>query len=718
MLKFLRGRKRSRNAVLILFSGLLTLSLVVLFSPSGGNQLLGGTSGNDTVIAKVGDYTVTVKELRDALTNFGQQIAQGQGRNRKDDMSTLYQMYGQQILDGLIRQKMILYEADRMNLGSSDSEVQSRLKQVFSPWPGWEQYRARLQQAGMTPVRFEEDLRASIAQEHLRSFITAGVSVDPKEVEADYRRSNTSTSVRWVEIDPQKFRDKVQISEPDLRAYFDAHKDEFKVTREQRRARYIFVDQNKSGAAMQVSDDELKPDFTPERFIKQVRVSQIVLDLPKAESAEPKDTATAKKPAEPKDTATAKKPGVSEEDVRIKAQGIAQRAQGVGGNPGEDFAKLAREFSEDARTKAKGGDLGWINKDDKRDTDDPLNRVFTMQKDETSQPIKKGDRYYIIKVTDRQMPTFADARDELLKAARSRKGYSKAVEIATEAEQQFKETKDAEAVVAAINKKNGNQVASVKEVPFFSEGESLPELGASSELGSSLFELQNPGDISDRMNVDKGFAIVQYLEKRDPHDTSFEEAKAKVELAYRTAKASELANDRAKELAKAQNIDELKKMTGSQGLKLDERAGLSASDSIGPLVSEHTRTNVYKLNVGEVTKEPIKADNDVYVVAAVSSRKDPDMGEAFQKERKSIEQRLLDEKRNTLFSTYVATTQKQLKDEGKIKIYDNAIESAIDTSGPLPETGQPRMPAPSSSGRPRRTQQGPQGPPATLPGSR
>jgi hypothetical protein len=94
------------------------------------------------------------------------------------------------------------------------------------------------------------------------------------------------------------------------------------------------------------------------------------------------------------------------------------------------------------------------------------------------------------------------------------------------------------------------------------------------------------------------------------------------------------------------------------------------------------------------------------------------MGEAFQKERKSIEQRLLDEKRNTLFSTYVATTQKQLKDEGKIKIYDNAIESAIDTSGPLPETGQPRMPAPSSSGRPRRTQQGPQGPPATLPGSR
>jgi hypothetical protein len=153
-------------------------------------------------------------------------------------------------------------------------------------------------------------------------------------------------------------------------------------------------------------------------------------------------------------------------------------------------------------------------------------------------------------------------------------------------------------------------------------------------------------------------------------------------------------------------------------LKLDERIGLSATDSIGPLVSEHSRASVYKLNVGEVTKEPIKADNDVWVVVAVFGRKDADMGEPFQKERKSIEQKLLDEKRNTFFTTYLATTQKQLKDEGKIKIYDSAIDSAIDLGGPVPDTGQPRMPSPASGRAPRRTPQGPQGVPGSLPGRR
>jgi peptidyl-prolyl cis-trans isomerase D len=710
MLKFFRGRKRTRNAVLVVFVGLLTLSLVALFSASGsGAKMFGGAAGSDTAIARVGSYEVTVQDLKAALTNFGQQIAQGQGRNAKQDLSTLYDMYGPQVLDGLIRQKLILYQADQLNLGASDNEVQSRLRQMFNPWPGAEGYRLRLQQyqPGMTPVRFEDELRAAIAQEHLRSFITAAVSVDPKEVEEDFRRSNSSYEVRWVDVEASTLRDKVQVNEPDLRAYFDGHKSDFKITTEQRRASYIFVDQSKAGEAIQISDDELKQDFNAESFIKQVRASQIVMNAPKPEANERKD----------KSAPEEKKAVDPEDEIRKKAQGVAQRAQTSEGKPAEDFAKLAREFSEDAKTKANGGDLGWINKDAKREADDPLNRIFNMKKDEVSQPIKKGDKYYILKVTDRKTPTFAETRDELLKAARSRKAYSKAENIATEAEQKLKESKNIEAVAAEINKHYGAEVAAMKDTGFFAKGDTLPGLGAASELESSVFELQDTGDVGDWMPIDKGFAVPQYIERRDPHEPALEEVKTKAENTYRAEKSKELAAQRAKELAKAQNADELKKLADSMGLKTDERAGLKATESIGVLVSEFERAPVYKLNVGEVTKEPIKTDNDVFVVAALKGRKDADMGEPFQKERASIEQRLLDEKRNTFFSTYLAMTQKQMTDEGKIKLYDDAIATALESGGALPQTGQPQMPS-RSGGSPRRTPQGAQGNPRTLPGKR
>jgi peptidyl-prolyl cis-trans isomerase D len=707
MLKFLGGRKRSRNAVLLIFVGIMALSLVGFFSAwSGGAAgILRGSGGSDTAIAKVGSYEVTTKELKNALTSFGQQIAQGQGQSRQDDLKTLYDLYGQQVLDSLIRQKLILYEADQLTLGASDSEVQSRLRQIFTPWPGPEAYRMRLQQGGMTAEVFEENLRASIAQEHLRSFITAAVEVDPKAAEDDYRKNNTNYTVRWVEVDPEKFRDKVQVSEPDLRAYFDGHKDDFKITGEERRARYVFIDQNKAGEAIQIPDEELQRDFNPERFVKQVRVSQIVFNVPKQAAGDAKN----------KNAADKKSPS-AEELLRPKMQGIAQRAQGAEGKPAEDFAKLAREFSEDQATKAKGGDLGWISKDTKRDTDDPLNRVFNMKKDEVSQPINKGDKYYVLKVTDRKIPTLADARDELLKGARSQTGYSKAVDLAIEAEENLKQSKDANAVAADINKKYGAQLATVKEVPFFSEGDTLPELGSGTEkFESSVFALENPSDAGVRINVDKGFAIPQYVEKRDPHDAVFEEVKDKVEKAYRGNKAAELAEQRAKEITKAQNADDLKRMGEGLGLKVDERPTLGPADSIGPLITEASRAPVYKLNVGEITKEPIKTDNNVFVVALLKSRKDADMGEPFQKERKSIEQRLLDEKRNTFFSTYLAVTQKQLNEQGKIKIYEDAIVAAIDSGTSASGQSQPRTPTPAP-GRPRRSPMGPQG--GVLPGKK
>ncbi|HSE97781.1 MAG TPA: peptidyl-prolyl cis-trans isomerase, partial [Blastocatellia bacterium] len=339
---------------------------------------------------------------------------------------------------------------------------------------------------------------------------------------------------------------------------------------------------------------------------------------------------------------------------------------------------------------------------------DPLNRVFTMQKDEVSQPIRKGDKFYILKVTDRKLPTFEESREQLLKEARVRKGYTKAVEIATEAAQKFAESKNAEAVVSEINSEQKMEVASVRETPLFAEGDSLPGLGAAAEFQTAVFELENQGDVSNYLSVNNGFAIAQYTEKRDPHDAEFDEVRAKVEDRYRTEKARELAAEKARQLAQAQTPDALKAAADAAGLKTDERAGMTGNDSIGPLVSETNRRAVYNLKQGEVTREPIGIEgSNSYVVASLINRKDPDMGDPFQKERKSIEERLLDTKRNTLFSAYIAQTIDRLKQEGEIKIFQDRIDSAMASTTAPGATPQPAgFPTPPSNPAPRRRPQG------------
>lgn len=699
MLKFLGRRKRSRNALLIVFVGILTLSLVGLFSvivSGGGTSLFGGSGGAETTIAKVGDYKVTLREMRDTLRMYGQQMAAGQGAVRQEDPAATYRSYGPQVIEGLVRQKLILYQADRLNLNATDREVQERLKQVFNPWPGAEQYRMRLQQAGTTPVRFEDNLRASITEEHLRSYVSAPAQVSPQEVEDEYRRNNTSYNIRWVEVVPDKFRDKVQINDADLRAHFDQNKDEFRINTEQRRARYVFIDQAKAGDAVQISDEELKQDFNPDRNVQQVRVSQIILNIPQQPTASADKNAdanaNANKSAEPSKAE-------SEDQIRERADNLVTRAKGAEGKPAEDFAALARANSDDPKSRAQGGDIGWVNKKDKRETDDPINRVFGMSQDQVSEPIRKGDKYYILKVTDRKTPTFEESREELLKQARARKGYSKAVEIAAEAQQRLKETKNADAVVSEINSKYGTQLASAKETPFVSQSDSLPDLGQAVDFQSALFRLDSPGDISEHTSVSKGFAIIQYLEKRDPHDATFDEVRAKVEESFRADKAKGLAAEAARQIGQAQSSDALKRAADAMGIRTEERAGLTGNDSIGPLVSEANRLRVYKLNPGEVTREPVQIEGgDSFVVAAMIARKDADMGEPFQKERKAIEDRLLDEKRNAFFQSYVAETQKRLKDEGELEIYQDVIDDAMESEMPL--GGQSSPNAPFTPGRP------------------
>lgn len=76
---------------------------------------------------------------------------------------------------------------------------------------------------------------------------------------------------------------------------------------------------------------------------------------------------------------------------------------------GEDFTKLAKEYSTDEGSKELGGDLGYFNRGDMVAEFDKM--AFSLKVGEISEPVKSQFGYHIIKVEDKKEAKEAKLED-------------------------------------------------------------------------------------------------------------------------------------------------------------------------------------------------------------------------------------------------------------------------------------------------------------------
>ncbi len=98
------------------------------------------------------------------------------------------------------------------------------------------------------------------------------------------------------------------------------------------------------------------------------------------------------------------------------AKSLLARAQ-----QGEDFAKLAREYSQDSGTRNEGGDLGFIGRDI---LPKPLEElVFSMRVGEVRGPVRADRGFHLIKLVDKRIKEakpFSEVQDEIRTRLRQR----------------------------------------------------------------------------------------------------------------------------------------------------------------------------------------------------------------------------------------------------------------------------------------------------------
>lgn len=107
---------------------------------------------------------------------------------------------------------------------------------------------------------------------------------------------------------------------------------------------------------------------------------------------------------------------VAQRDTLLRA---AQELRGMLESGEQDFVDLATRISDDRASAREGGDLGWI---EEGELVRPLDRaVFQLEPGEVGGPVETPFGIHLVRVDERRVPDFDDARDDFLRQVRQRR---------------------------------------------------------------------------------------------------------------------------------------------------------------------------------------------------------------------------------------------------------------------------------------------------------
>ena len=646
MLKQLRRFERTRNIVILLFAIVMAVSLVVFYAPGRSATKLDPLR-NTELVAKVGSARVTVADVARVRENYAQMFG---GR------FNVAQIGGyKSLLDTVIRRHVIAQEAERLGLGASDAEVAARIRKQFRGG-GNVVEDTRIEEIVKAQYgdldTFTNLMRAEIAQEKLRAFVTASVNVSDAEVEAEYKKRNSSFDVSYIALSEEKLAEKIQPSEEELRSYYESHKNEYRYNEPQRKVRYLYIETDKVGSKLQIPEADLKAEFEnvkPEYKVAGVKVQQILLKVAR------KDL---------------------DQQVEQKAKDLIAKLRGTTGTVSEEaFGEAARGQSEDPATAKNNGFLARPFKRDENKPHGLYDRTIDMKPGEISDiPIRFGGNWYILRRGEEVQKTFEDAKPELLVSLRNRRGYGAAFQLAQKAHARLQETKDTQKVAQEFAAQaNMTPAQMVRETPFVKPQDDVPEIGSNQQFEQTLEKLNNPQDVGDVTGIKGGFAIPMLVEKRDPRIPDFEEVKTKIAEAIKDQRASEQLEQKAKDLAAGLNsADGIKAAGEREGYDAGTEEGFKLGASLGKAGSSPALDDlIYSLKPGEVSKTPIKV-GEQWVIVGVNKKTDADMT-GFAAQRDTVKQSMISELQDLVFEDYIAGVQQQMRKDGAITIYDEVL---------------------------------------------
>ena len=479
-------RQNSRNAVIYVLFGVIIAVFIINFGPgSHGCDSASGTS----FAAKVGGTSISEMEYRYTYIAMGYsgeppQIAR---QLRRKEF----------VMDQLINRELLAGEADRLGFEVSRKQVEAMIEDGRMYILGnrikvdqfkkddlfdYERFKAFCQNhLGVTVAHFIELQQRELMADQVRQLMLGATRVPVDDVKADYEQKNTKVNLEFVRFAPHRGGDEQEISAADIAAYRKSHDAEIKKAYEEHSYLYKKIDKT--------------------AHLRRVTIT-VAKDAPADEVAK----------------------------AQAKIDDAAKRIKG-----GAAFADVAKELSDDPRTRVRGGESGWRKKG------------FTGLGSALDEKIFAG------KVGDVIGPERTDHGFELVKIEGFREGDVPIEQVADEiAEEELrgeraKAKAKAEADDAANKVKGGGKLVELFPKPadsdesdplkrlttgpqaqetglFERHGETVPEIGLSSELVKRAFEMKL-GDMVGPIEVGGAWVVAVLKERKEPEKDYFDKHK-------------------------------------------------------------------------------------------------------------------------------------------------------------------------------------------------
>jgi peptidyl-prolyl cis-trans isomerase D len=608
--------------------GLVCLAFIIFYIPDFLRSSGADAASGDT-IASVEGHEITAGEFRRTYQAQLQAYRSAYGGNMSEQL--LKQLgVDQQILQQMVDERAALAEADRLGIEASDEEVRRRIFampafQENGGFIGEQRYQQllRLQRPPMTAAEFEDGIRRQLTIEKLRAALTDWLSIPDKEVEQEYRRRNDKVKLAVVTFTADKFRSQATATDADVAAYFDGHKDEFRIP-EKRKIRYLLIDIDALKAKIVVPPADVERTYntnidqytTPE----QVRASHILL----------------------------KTDGKDDAAVKAKAEDILKQAKA-----GADFAELAKKYSEDEASAKNGGDLDYFARG--RMVPEFDQAAFSLQPGQISDLVKSQYGYHIIKVTDKKAAStrsLADVRAQIVDQLSYERAQAQAADIAQRVQKEISRPSD-------LDKVAKSEGLSVQESGFFARDEPILGLGPSPEAAARTFDLKQ-GEVAGPVRTSRGFAFETLVARQDPYVPKLEEVKDKVKDEVVKQKARDLSKQKAAEIgAKLKGAPDFEKAAKAAGVEAKTTELISRDSPIPDVgTAPAIEDAAFKLPVGAVS-DPLTTDNGAVVFKVLDKKEVTDAEWIANRDR--FRDELLGDRRNRFFSAYMVKAKQKMK---------------------------------------------------------